>query len=487
MAEEITAPLHSLLRRAALFLRDFLPENNLELLFPLASFVLYVGASYSWLPPGHVLSDPQFQHQDGTLWFDLSTRFLMLRYDTIRYAITFGFLGSIALWCLPAGRPIGRFAAWVLAPITFGILCFLTIVLFARARPVSLLGPPQQVLGENLHEFPARVLHLGIGFYITLLGLVLFAGVLWIARAFQVPLPVRFREQSSGRRGSEESGLLGRNVFVLIVATAAIAAVINLSIFVPMTPMPGKALPWYDNWPRNFAAFRWLPELLDGLVVAACAVLLLRGDRQKMEAASASCSQSSVAIAFLVPLAIALLPRLVLKVLFEFSTVLSNVPYEFVGLRAFPWVLIVFATALLQEFTLRVCLQNRFEKRLGFKRACLLIALLWWILPLGSGLGPIPGLRMPIPGVSALVSVLALILYNIPLARLWSRTRSLSLVTLMHGTILLFRAGDAAYTIYFTFPYLYWIETAAWIFITWYLFKKFPVGQVTAAIDEHPA
>jgi membrane protease YdiL (CAAX protease family) len=166
-----------------------------------------------------------------------------------------------------------------------------------------------------------------------------------------------------------------------------------------------------------------------------------------------------------------------LKALFTFSTLLSTVPYEFLGLGAFPWVLIVFAIAALQEFTLRVCLQNRLENKFGFKRACLLVALLWWLLPLSSGLGPIPGLRIAIPGLSVLVSLLVHVLYNVPLAWLWSRTRSLWLVSVMHGTILLFRAGDFAHTFYSTFRWLYWIETAAWISVTFYLLKKFPIIQ----------
>jgi hypothetical protein len=81
-----------------------------------------------------------------------------------------------------------------------------------------------------------------------------------------------------------------------------------------------------------------------------------------------------------------------------------------------------------------------------------------------------------------LVSLLVLILYNVPLAWLWSRTRSLWLVSVMHGTILLFRAGDFARTIYYTFRWLYWIETAAWIFITFCLFKKFPIIQSDALL-----
>jgi len=487
MDGKIITPLKSLFRRAALFLRDFLPENNLQLLFPLASLVLCVGSSYPWLPPRHVLSSLEFQRQDGTLWFDLSTRLLMLRYYAALYAAHFGFLGSVALWCLPVRKRERSFFAWVLLPSGLAILSFLMIVLLGRAQPVPLLEPARQLLLEDLHELPSRLLHLGTGFYVTILGMVLLAGALWIARVCRVPLPVRFRETASRQGNSAHAPDLRSKIFAVVIAATAIAAVVELAIFTSMIPAAGKILPWYDAWPRNFAAWRWLPELLNSLAVAACAVLVLRGEPKKVEAESAKSLRSSAAIAFLLPLAIALLPRLVLKALFEFSTVLSNVPYEFVGFRVFPWVLILFVVAALEEFTLRLYLQNPLEQRLGFKRACLLIPLLWWLLPLGDGFGPFPSLRFGIPGVSVVVGILVLILYNIPLAWLWSRTRSLWLVTLMHGTILLFRAGDPAYGVYFTFPYLYWIETSAWIVIIWYLFKKWPLTKVTPAIDHRPA
>jgi hypothetical protein len=89
MSKKATTLVGTLFGRLRSFLQDFLPANNLQLLFPLASLVIYVGASYPWLPPGHVLSSPQYEHQDGTLWFDISTRFLMLRYYAILFAAHF--------------------------------------------------------------------------------------------------------------------------------------------------------------------------------------------------------------------------------------------------------------------------------------------------------------------------------------------------------------------------------------------------------------
>jgi membrane protease YdiL (CAAX protease family) len=482
MPKRALTPFGALLGRLRSFLQDLLPENNLQLLFPLASLCLYVGASYPWLPPKHVLSSLQYQHQDGTLWFDISTRFLMLRYYAILYAVHFSFLGSLALWCLPVRNLWRKFAGWVLLPGGLGVVWFIAIVLLSRPQPPSILESPGQILQDNLRPLLGRILQLGSGFYITLLGMALCAVALRVAAVRRVPLPIQFRESANRSQGAAREEIVAPRLFVLIVAAVVVAAVIEMGIFVPMMPVPGAPLPRYDIWPHFFPAWQWLPELLDGVVVAACAILLFRPSGQMGTSQRMRSNRSFIPAAVLVPLSIPLVPRLILKALFTFSALLSNVPYEFLGFGAFPWVLIVFVIAALQEFTLRACLQSRLENRFGFKRACLLTALVWWLLPLSSGFGPIPSLRVAVPGLSVLVSLLALILYNAPLAWVWSRTRSLWLVSVMHGTILLFRAGDFAHTVYYTFRWLYWIETAAWIFITFFLFKKFPIIQSDALL-----
>lgn len=382
------------------------------------------------------------------------------------------------------GRPWKKFAIWVLLPSGIPITSFLAIVLLYQAQRPSVLESADHALRSALLAFPNRVLHLGVGFYVTLLGISLYAGALWIAHVCRVPLPVRFAEAPIRRGDPSQASEVGRKIFVMLIAATAIAILVQLAIFTSMLPTVAGTLPWYDDWPRHFAAFQWLPGLLDGVAVVAIALLVFRPGQTKLPGRPSKSVVWPAVIAIAVPLAVALIPRLFLTGLSDFSTVLPNVPYDLLGFGAFPWVLIVFAIAALQESVLRVYLQNRFEKKFGFKRACLLVALLWWLLPLSSGFGPVPGLRIGIPGVSVFVSLLVHILYNVPLAWLWSRTRSLWLVTIMHGAILLFRSGDFAYTIYFTFRYLYWIETAAWLFITWYLLKKFPPGEVKTAVDQ---
>ena len=303
----------------------------------------------------------------------------------------------------------------------------------ARSRPRSW----SQLItrsGRPCSHSRIECLHLGIGFYVTLLGISLYAGALWIARVCRVPLPVRFAEEPIRRGDPSQASEVGRKIFVMLIAATAIAILVQLAIFTSMVPTVAGTLPWYDDWPRHFAAFQWLPGLLDGLAVVAIALLVFRPDQTRLPARSPKFVVWPAVIAIAVPLAVALIPRLFLTGLSDFSTVLSNVPYDLLGFGAFPWVLIVFAIAALQELVLRVYLQNRFEEKFGFKRACLLVALLWWLLPLSIGFGPILGLRIGIPGVFVFVSLLVHILYNVPLAWLWSRTRSLWLVTIMQRT-----------------------------------------------------
>jgi membrane protease YdiL (CAAX protease family) len=406
----------------------------------------------------------------------------MLRYYVILYAAHFSFLGSLALWCLPARNLWGKFTAWVLLPGGLAVTWFTAIVLVSGPQPPSLLESPGQILQDDLRPVLGRLFQLGTGFYLTLLGMALCAVALRVAADRGVPLPIPFRESANHPQVSATEDIVVPRLFVLFVVTTAIAAVIQMGIFLPMVPAPGAPLPRYDSWPHSFPAWHWFPDLLDGLVVAACAILLFRPSGLTGTSQRKGSIRSFIPIAVLVPLSIPVVPRLILKALFAFSTLLSNVPYEFLGLGAFPWVLIVFVIATLQEFTLRACLQNRLENRFGFKRACVLIALVWWLLPLSRGFGPIPGLRIAVPGLAVLVNLLLLILYNVPLTWLWSRTRSLWLVSFMHGAVLLFRAGDSAYTVYSHFRWLYWVETAAWVFITFCLFKKVPVIQSGASL-----
>src|SRR5580700_3231680 len=328
MPKKAPTPLGALLGRLRSFLQDFLPANNLQLLFPLASLCLYVGASYPWLPPRHVLSSLEYQGQDGTLWFDVSTRFLVLRYYAILSAVHFSFLGSLALWCLPVRNLWRKFAGWVLLPGGLGVIWFIAIVLLSRPQAPSVLESRGQILQDDLLPFLGRLFQLGSGFYITLLGMALCAVALRIAAVRRVPLPIQFRERAIRPQGAAREEIATPRLFVLVVATAVVAAVIQMGIFVPMMPMPGVPLPWYDTWPHFFSAWQWLPELLDGFAVAACAILLFRPSGQTVTAQRKRSIGSFIPIAVLVPLAIPLVPRLILKAISTFSTLLSNAPYE---------------------------------------------------------------------------------------------------------------------------------------------------------------
>jgi len=67
-----------------------------------------------------------------------------------------------------------------------------------------------------------------------------------------------------------------------------------------------------------------------------------------------------------------------------------------------------------------------------------------------------------------------LVVYSVPLGWLYARTRSVVAAALMHGTIGVFHVG-LGNQIHLNYPEFYWAELALWIFIGWYLFKKYPL------------
>jgi len=105
--------------RFTAFVSDFLPESSVQLLFPLASFILFVGASTPRLPPGHVFYSSEFQsggRSVGDLWFDISSPLLVLRYYAALYLASFAFFADVC-------KPIWRAALGSSARFSSSRLC----------------------------------------------------------------------------------------------------------------------------------------------------------------------------------------------------------------------------------------------------------------------------------------------------------------------------------------------------------------------------
>jgi hypothetical protein len=146
-------------------------------------------------------------------------------------------------------RPSNIYVFPILLPGGLAITWFIAIVLVSRPQPPSLLESPGQILQDDLRPFIGRSFQLGTGFYITLLGIAL--------------CPVALRV--AALRGSRRNPNLN-----------------FLSTWCRCPEHPSS----YVTRPHSFPAWRWLPDLLEGLVVAACAVLLFRPGGQARPNAS---------------------------------------------------------------------------------------------------------------------------------------------------------------------------------------------------------
>ena len=367
--------------RLGTFLRDFLPEQNLQLLFPLGSFLLLLGASHFWYRiqlPGvfEVLQQRNFQVDPQAFQqFNHSYTVWVLIEEQIAKALTrLAFFTSLMLWCLNFRKVVSKFLLWVFLPAGFALVAFQIFLIVTGHQRNALLdaftSATQVPLPSTRPWFPS----VGDGTYLTAGGLMVLTVVLILVRQRTISLPLRFRNAAQlNASGQAEMHRDGKHVFVLLIV-----------MFV-------------------------LPELF--------------------------------------------------------------IPHPL------PSVLIVYAIAFFEEFALRGYLQSTLERHFSLKRAIFVTGILWSLLPLGLGMTHSlleAKAYFRIPGLSYLILLAGLIVYSVPLGWLYARTRSVLAVTLMHGTIALFHVG-MGYQILLDHPEFYWMEMALWIFVGWYLFKKYPL------------
>lgn len=458
----------SLAWRLGAFLGGFLPEQNLQLLFPLASFLLLVGASYLWF---RVVGLEDSSYRELLTDLVAHRRIWEPLEKLLRLLVECAFFASLVLWTLPVTKPVRKLLIWVVLPCSCAVVGY----------PIALVVTPAQK-GVFPGEFAAsatvlarglRVL-LGGGFYCMLAGVGILCSALLLVSRGKVSLPVRFR--SAVRRSESfvsEISRDGKGVLIFIIGTAICGEAISL-LFVLAASL-GRPI----QWRGRFAVYQWLPQLAVAVAAAWIAVLLL-GERasQRIQHSFKVQRIREYGLAIGIPLIAVLGTRVVFKVVSE--SPVFNGPgwaYRWGALlpQPLPRILIVYLIALFEEFALRTYLQSTLEKHFSLAKSIFLTALLWAVSPLGYGtaLSVPDAIFYQIPGASILALIVVLIAYSVPMGWLYARTRSVVLVALMHGTIALFHLGEDA-SLHVRFPALYWFELGFWILIGWYLFRKYP-------------
>ena len=479
--------------RLGTFLRDFLPEQNLQVLFPLASFLLLLGASHFWYRiqlPGvfEVLQqrnsqvDPQAFQQ-----FNHSYRAWVQLEEQIALALTrLAFFASLILWCLSVRKVVSKFVAWVFLPAAFALAAFqLFLMATAHQRNAFLdafTSATQVPVPSARPWFPS----VGDGIHLTAGGLIVLAVALVLVRQQTISLPLRFRHSTEVRSaGSLETSTDERNILVFLIVMIVCSSVVSLFFFLPNL-LASKLISW-DS--RSFAIFQWAPALVNA-AAAACLAFVLFG-KEKWQTANRLLRVQpfrNYALAVGIPLGVVLIPRFLLGVVFSSSRWPSGEPDVFIP-HPLPSVLVVYLIAFFEEFALREYLQSRLEKHLSLKRSIFVTGILWSLLPLGFGMTHSlveAKAYFRIPGLSYLALLVGLLVYSVPLGWLYARTRSVIAVALMHGTIALFHVG-MGYEIHINQPEFYWMEMALWIFIGWYLFKKYPLESTESSREPEVA
>jgi membrane protease YdiL (CAAX protease family) len=467
--------------RLGIFLRDFLPEQNLQFLFPLASFLLLLGAKYAWYIASNVLAT--LGAAGGAALFaqpDLRLLYLCIFAGLLAH---FAFFASVVLWCLPVRNVLRKFAAWVLFPLGFATVTYL-VFLVSAVDTGSALDTRLHRLYLSLRAILPDWTNVGLGAYGTVAGLAVFGVALWRVHAGTLRIPWRFAADPRRDATTTDAPDRGRNVFIFWIATTI--AGFTISWLLPYLGNISSNVERMFLQPRESPAIYWLIELATA-GAAVCFALTLAG-REKWRWILRLFKNVSVRECFVaasISLFAVLTPRLLLKMSQEFTFYTRGLesggfpsPWsELFVPGPLPWVAVAYLLAVLCEISLRGYLQTQLEERFGLKRAIFLVGLLWTLLPLQWRVsqtipyGVFPDL---IPGGRWLALFVMLIIYSVPLGWMYARTRSVIPVTIMHGTTVMFHAG-AGEQLHFRHPALYAFELALWIFIGWYLFKKHPL------------
>jgi membrane protease YdiL (CAAX protease family) len=470
----------SLIERLALFIRGFLPAQNLQLLFPLGSFLLLLGASHGWfllrLPQAFeaVVRQQNFQLDPNAFdRFNHSYDVWVLIEERIAMALVrFAFFASLVLWCLSARKIVSRFAAWVFLPAGLALAAF-PAFLIATTRPrnafVDAFIAAAHVSPPTIRPwFPT----LNVGIYLAMSGLIVLATGLILMRRRMISLPFHFCEAGEIKeQRRQEIFHSARDIFIFVIVMTVWTFAESWGLVIP--GLLGKKPIIWDS--RSFAVIQWAPALVNAVIAAGLAFFLLRAERPHvLHRLLGGRPFREYALALAIPLAGGLLPRFVLGVAFKPYLMPSEWPELFIP-HPLPSVLAVYVIAFFEEFAVRGYLQTLLERHFSLNRSIFLTGLLWF-LSLGFGMAhSLPHVAFAqFPGVSLLVGFATFIIYSVPLGWFYARTRSIVATGLMHGTIVIFHVGFGNW-IHLNHPEFYWTELALWVFTGWFLFRKYPL------------
>lgn len=478
MAESASTPeYHSPVARIARFVRDFLPAQYLQLLFPLGSVLLLIGASSGWYRlnlPGVFEAMQQWRSLIDPNTFARFTHYITdwvsIEEQIARVFAVFASIASLVLWCLSLRDVIRKFIVWVFLPAGFALVAFQAFLLATtRQRDAAFNAitiAAHVPLPATRPWFPT----LGEGIFFTLSGLIVFAVALQLVRRQIVSLPLRFRDTADEKGPSlQESSRSSKDIFAFMIGTTICTLVVSLGIDSWLLLENDKS--WNSH---SFIALQWAPYLVDAIAAAVIAFQILR--IEKLGVINRLFARRPVReylVALAIPFACILLPRFFLGVASQPFIDLYEWNRFFIP-HPLPWVLIVFVIAFFEEFAIRGYLQTALESHFSLNRSIFLTGILWALL-LGFGMSQsLPHTALAhFPGVSLIARFATLVIYSVPLGWLYARTRSVIATTLMHGTIVIFHVG-VGMGVHLDYPWFYWTELALWVFVGWLLFRKYP-------------
>jgi hypothetical protein len=185
--------------RVAAFLRDFLPEQNLQLLFPLGSFLLLLGNRHLWFGlDWRGITDrfhPEFgiDHRLLEQLMHSIAMWVSLEEQLAHVFVQFGFLASMLLWVLAVRRPLRKFLYFVLLPVAAAFVGYQTYLIVTANYRNALLDAFLRAANLLVPASRSWLPSPSYGFHLTLAGEGLLVFALVLVRQRKMSLPLHFR------------------------------------------------------------------------------------------------------------------------------------------------------------------------------------------------------------------------------------------------------------------------------------------------------
>lgn len=364
----------SLSERFVEFIRSVIPADPAQLLFLAGVVCLVVAPRMGWVPTNLRVSSDYAENLRIQQTLVETRPVITLALLPIVLAGMAGYF--VCFW--PGSKPVWRVLRWVILPATAGLGLIFSCFLYVNKPFISTLDT-RSILLHAIRWVQSTLWMFTPGFRFALIGLSLIVIFTWRLACGLVSLPLAL--PGAGVTKSEDSKSWQRVQFLTWAVEGPLFLLDGLLGFI-------IAIPYIFFAQRpSFIQSTWFSRsssVLDSLILTTIALWIVGGTGIYVAKNATRMSQPNyvlLALAFSIGIELVLSTGhyLVDRTLWSASKFGNHMPPDFRSYFNFPspWLLLLFFSALSEEFIFRGLLQSSFVQRYGLHRGIFLSGIVW--------------------------------------------------------------------------------------------------------------